>query len=420
MHIIPVIQVCQLEPNQTGSGCAVWSTRHFKPECYFSGSVPALAPLHAQNETARVNVPNSFQLILSPSDYFVSAQAKQTAKAVAGGLRLWRQYEKIEVIRWQFPLLHGMLRTAYSLQGLTLDGSISTGTGLPSSRTMRSPRSATSGGKQSFGQPFKRAAAATSAVSIQHVTEYKLRITHKLHQITLCHGLHWKVRWLYVQTNLEDFSPEHPSHVLERVYLGQQNHTFWRFTCLPEDQKRPVVCFTVIESVAMHQFLGVYTLQRTHFNFQLCYGVLPNICRTLPPPFPHWVLRQEVQQEQGGQNEYVHSSLVLILSQAVLFSKSSEQEHSDDKVWAAEEAARPSESQTARSPSAKSFLHDMRKCSMQWMMCGCVLCLPCGLASLGGSPSFGPGPSTYKGGIPKYKGTFKIFPALARRRARLT
>ena len=32
----------------------------------------------------------------------------------------------------------------------------------------------------------------------------------------------------------------------------------------------------------------------------------------------------------------------------------------------------------------------------------------------------GPGPSTYKGGIPKYKGAFKIFPALARRRARLT
>ena len=25
------------------------------------------------------------------------------------------------MIRWQFPLLHGMLRTAYSAQGLTLD-----------------------------------------------------------------------------------------------------------------------------------------------------------------------------------------------------------------------------------------------------------------------------------------------------------
>lgn len=120
--------------------------------------------------------------------------------------------------------------------------------------------------------------------------------------------------------------------------------------------KRPLVCFTVMESVAMHQFLGVYT-QRTHFNFQLCYGVLPNTCRRLPPPFPHWVLRQ-VQQEQGGQNEYVHSSLVLILSQATKFSKSSQNkpEHADGKVWAAEEAARPSESRTARSPSATSFL----------------------------------------------------------------
>lgn len=34
----------------------------------------------------RANVPNFSQLILSPSDYFVSVQAKQTAKAVAGGL----------------------------------------------------------------------------------------------------------------------------------------------------------------------------------------------------------------------------------------------------------------------------------------------------------------------------------------------
>jgi hypothetical protein len=28
------------------------------------------------------------------------------------------------VIRWQFPLLHGMLRTAYGAQGLTLDGGV--------------------------------------------------------------------------------------------------------------------------------------------------------------------------------------------------------------------------------------------------------------------------------------------------------
>ena len=32
--------------------------------------------------------------------------------------------EKIEMIRWQFPLLHGMLRTAYSAQGLTLGGAL--------------------------------------------------------------------------------------------------------------------------------------------------------------------------------------------------------------------------------------------------------------------------------------------------------
>ena len=32
--------------------------------------------------------------------------------------------EKIEVIRWQFPLTHGMLRTAFSAQGLTLEGGV--------------------------------------------------------------------------------------------------------------------------------------------------------------------------------------------------------------------------------------------------------------------------------------------------------
>ena len=37
-------------------------------------------------------------------------------------LKIGDETEKIEVIRWQFPLLHGMLRTAYSAQGLTLDG----------------------------------------------------------------------------------------------------------------------------------------------------------------------------------------------------------------------------------------------------------------------------------------------------------
>ena len=39
-------------------------------------------------------------------------------------LKIGEGNEKIEVIRWQFPLLHGMLRTAYSAQGLTLDGGV--------------------------------------------------------------------------------------------------------------------------------------------------------------------------------------------------------------------------------------------------------------------------------------------------------
>ena len=39
-------------------------------------------------------------------------------------LKIGKENEKIEMIRWQFPLLHGMLRTAYSAQGLTLDGGV--------------------------------------------------------------------------------------------------------------------------------------------------------------------------------------------------------------------------------------------------------------------------------------------------------
>ena len=38
-------------------------------------------------------------------------------------LKIGEENEKIEA-RWQFPLLHGMLRTAYSAQGLTLDGGV--------------------------------------------------------------------------------------------------------------------------------------------------------------------------------------------------------------------------------------------------------------------------------------------------------
>ena len=39
-------------------------------------------------------------------------------------LKIGEENEKIEMIRWLFPLLHGMLRTAYSVQGLTLDGGV--------------------------------------------------------------------------------------------------------------------------------------------------------------------------------------------------------------------------------------------------------------------------------------------------------
>lgn len=34
------------------------------------------------------------------------------------------QHETVEVLRWQFPLIHGMLRTAYAAQGLTLEGGV--------------------------------------------------------------------------------------------------------------------------------------------------------------------------------------------------------------------------------------------------------------------------------------------------------
>ena len=33
-------------------------------------------------------------------------------------------HESVEVLRWQFPLIHGMLRTAYAAQGLTLHGGV--------------------------------------------------------------------------------------------------------------------------------------------------------------------------------------------------------------------------------------------------------------------------------------------------------
>ena len=39
-------------------------------------------------------------------------------------LKVGSETEKIEMIRWQVPLLYGVLRTAYSAQGLTLDGGV--------------------------------------------------------------------------------------------------------------------------------------------------------------------------------------------------------------------------------------------------------------------------------------------------------
>ena len=34
------------------------------------------------------------------------------------------RHETVEVLWWQFPLVHGMLRTAYAAQGLTLHGGV--------------------------------------------------------------------------------------------------------------------------------------------------------------------------------------------------------------------------------------------------------------------------------------------------------
>ena len=37
---------------------------------------------------------------------------------------IYETVETVEVLRWQFPLVHGMLRTAYAAQGLTLHGGV--------------------------------------------------------------------------------------------------------------------------------------------------------------------------------------------------------------------------------------------------------------------------------------------------------
>ena len=37
-----------------------------------------------------------------------------------------KETDNLDVIRWQFPLTHGMLRTAYAAQGLTLEGGVIT------------------------------------------------------------------------------------------------------------------------------------------------------------------------------------------------------------------------------------------------------------------------------------------------------
>ena len=39
-------------------------------------------------------------------------------------LNINSEIENVSVIRWQFPLTHGMLRTAYAAQGLTLEGGV--------------------------------------------------------------------------------------------------------------------------------------------------------------------------------------------------------------------------------------------------------------------------------------------------------
>ena len=42
-------------------------------------------------------------------------------------LKVGSETEKIEVIRWQFPLLYGVLRTAYSAQGVLVAWMMLTG-----------------------------------------------------------------------------------------------------------------------------------------------------------------------------------------------------------------------------------------------------------------------------------------------------
>ena len=39
-------------------------------------------------------------------------------------IKVQEETHNIRVVRWQFPLTHAMVRTAYSCQGLTLDGGI--------------------------------------------------------------------------------------------------------------------------------------------------------------------------------------------------------------------------------------------------------------------------------------------------------
>ena len=39
-------------------------------------------------------------------------------------IKIGEQTHNLHVVRWQFPLTHCMVRTAYSCQGLTLDGGV--------------------------------------------------------------------------------------------------------------------------------------------------------------------------------------------------------------------------------------------------------------------------------------------------------
>ena len=62
------------------------------------------------------------------ADHAADAKTLFFVESVQAGfktdLKVGEETEKIEVIRWQLRLLHGMLWSAYSAHGLTLDGGV--------------------------------------------------------------------------------------------------------------------------------------------------------------------------------------------------------------------------------------------------------------------------------------------------------